>query len=240
MKKGNLLIFTLILVFFYSNSNSQTIKGNGIKKKETRDLSGFDEIIAQGRFNLILTQGDKEGVTLETDANILEFFQTRIDEKTLYVTMIADIKKSEKLNVYISIKELNKIILLNEISLKTESVIHFDELSIFSGGMSQIIIELYAASLNLQLTDGTYADLKGYSKNLNIRIHDETELNAFDLQSDHCKVISTGLTDAMIWVEKDLQLLVTGSSNLYYMGNPKITNRIFSSTGFVVKRQKKK
>lgn len=240
MKKGNLLIFTLILVFFYSNSNSQTIKGNGIKKKETRDLSGFDEIIAQGRFNLILTQGDKEGVTLETDANILEFFQTRIDEKTLYVTMIADIKKSEKLNVYISIKELNKIIILNEISLKTESVIHFDELSIFSGGMSQIIIELYAASLNLQLTDGTYADLKGYSKNLNIRIHDETELNAFDLQSDHCKVISTGLTDAMIWVEKDLQLLVTGSSNLYYMGNPKITNRIFSSTGFVVKRQKKK
>ena len=118
MKKGNLILLTITLVFLYFSSNSQTIKGNGITKKETRDLTGFNEIIAQGRFNLILTQGEKEGIELETDANVLEFFQTRVDGTTLYVTMIADVRKFEKLNAYISIKELNKIILLNEISLK--------------------------------------------------------------------------------------------------------------------------
>ena len=101
-------------------------------------------------------------------------------------------------------------------------------------------IELYAKTLNLELNDGSYSNLKGYSENINLRIHDETELNAFDMQADKCSVISTGLTDVKVWVEKELNIQVTGGSNLYYIGNPKITNRIFSSTGFIVKRQKKK
>lgn len=239
MKKSKVVFLTSFLLFFYFNSNSQTIRGNGQIKTETRELSGFNKIIAQGQFNLILTQGEKEGIQLETDENVIEFFQTRIDSQTLYITMIADIKKSEKLNVYVSIKELTNIIILNEISLKTNNVIHFDELYIFSGGLSNIDIELFAATLNLQLTDGTYANLKGYTENLIIKTHDETELNAFNLQSDNCNVTSTGLTDVKIWVEKELEMLVTGGSNIFYVGNPKMKNRIFSSTGFIVRRQKK-
>lgn len=239
MKK---LVFVVCLFLSFSISNnlySQIIRGNGKVRTDIRELTGYNEIIAQGQFTLILTQGDKEGVRIETDENLIELFQTRVDNKKLYVTMLADLRRSEGINVYVSIKALESIILLDAVKLKTETVIHFDELTINTAGMSELNLELFAASLNLELVDGTYAYLKGYTENFHVHVHDETELNAFDLQSDFCNVQSTGLTEVMIDAQKELKLMVTGGSNVYYTGNPTITERIFASTGFIVKRQRK-
>lgn len=239
MKNYIFIICVLFSLTFSSDIFSQIIKGNGNVRTDIRDLSGYNEIVAQGKFDLILTQGDKEGVRIETDENLMELFQTRIEKKKLYITMLADLKKQEGVNVYVSVKTLEKITLLDEIKLKTETVVHFDELTINSGGMSELNLELFAASLSLELVDGTYAYLKGYTENLQAHVHDETELNAFDLQADFCKIQSTGLTEVMISAEKELRLMVTGGSNVYYTGNPTITERIFASTGFIVKRQRK-
>ena len=238
MKKTILIFTTLFFVLIYIDASSQVIKGNGKILTDNRDLTGFNELIAQGSFNLVLTQGEKEGVQIVTDENVVELFQTRVDGKKLYITMVADVKKSASTNVYVSVKELVNIILLSEITLKTESVIHFDELKIFSGGLSQLNLEVYAASLNMQLTDGTYTYLKGYTEKFTAEVHDETELNAFEMQIDYCDILASGLTEIMIDVQKDLKMLISGGSNLYYTGNPVISQRIFSSTGFIVKRQK--
>ena len=240
MRKLTQFLIINLLVFLYFESEAQVIRGNGKRSIDIRELSGFNEIIAQGNFDLILTQGEKEGIRIETDENLIELFQTRVDDKKLYITMIANIRKAESSNVYVSLKELVNIIVLNEVLLKSEDVIHFDKLSIFTGGMCQIELELFASTLSLQLVDGTYAHLKGYAENFNVEIHDETELNAFDMQTDNCQITSTGLTEAMIDVQKDLKLLVTGGSNLYYTGSPVVSERIFSSTGFIVKRRRKK
>lgn len=239
MRRVTLILIIQLLIISSFVATAQVIRGDGKLTTDIRELSGFNEIIAQGKFNLVLTQGEKEGIRIETDENIIELFQTRVANKKLYITMVADVRKSEAINVYVSIKELVNIIVMNEVFLKSESVIHFDELSIFSGGMSQINLELFASTLTLQLADGTYGYLKGYAENFIAEIHDETELNAFDMQTDYCDIISTGLTEVMLDVQKGLKLLVTGGSNFYYTGNPVISQRIFSSTGFIVKRQRK-
>jgi len=238
MKKIGLILNFLLIIFFYTETNAQVIKGTGKLGTDNRELSGFNEIIVQGTFNLILTQGEKEGIRIESDENVLELFQTRVDNKMLYITMVADVKKLAESNVYVSVKELVNITLLNEISLKSEGVIHFDELKIFSSGMCKLNLEIFASSLYLQLTDGSYGYLKGYAEKFTAEIHDETELNAFDMQTDYCNILSTGLTEVRIDVQKDLKIKVTGGSNLYYTGEPVISQRVFSSTGFIVKRQK--
>lgn len=239
MKKFIYLICILSSITFSNDIFSQVIRGNGKVRTDNRDLVGYTEIIAQGQFTLILTQGEKEGIRIETDENLLELFQTRIESKKLYITMLADLKRQEGVNVYVSVKSLEKITILDEVKLKSESLIHFDELTINSGGMGDINMELYAAKLNLELVDGTYAYLKGYTEKLHAHVHDETELNSFDLQADFCEIQSTGLTEVMISAEKELKLMVTGGSNVYYTGNPTITERIFASSGFIVKRQRK-
>lgn len=236
MKQLKLSVF-FILMIISSQIYSQVVRGSGNVKTDVRELSGFTELIVQGSFDLVIQQGEQEGVRIETDDNLAELFQTRMDGKKLYINMLADVRKSTVMNVYVSIKELNRIVLLNDIRLKSQSVIHFDELSIFSGGMSEIELEVYAAKLNVQLTDGTYAYFKGFSEYFSAEIHDETEMNALELETNITNVLASGLTEVSVNSQKELKLLVTGSSNIYYTGEPTITERIFSSTGFIVKRK---
>ncbi|MGE4289632.1 MAG: head GIN domain-containing protein [Salinivirgaceae bacterium] len=229
----------LIGLFLFSISavNAQVVKGEGEVKTDVRELTGFTGIIAQGRFELALVQGGPEGVRIESNENLLEFFQTRIEDSMLYISMTADIRKYSTLKVTVSVKELKKIYLLNEISLVSDRVIHFETLELFSGGMSRIDLELYASKLTLQLTDGTFASLKGFAEGMQAEIHDETELNAFELQVNKASILSSGFTEIMVHVKKELRLMVSGSSNVYYMGEPSIKERIFSSNGFIVKRK---
>jgi len=232
------IIVTLCLLFAVNTLHSQITKGEGALKTDIRELSGFTEIIAQGRFDLVLVQGPQEGIRIESDENLLELFQTRVDEKKLFITMNADIRKYSVLKVTVSFKELNNIMLLNEVSLSSTNVIHFDDVQFYSTGISKINFEIFTTNLKLHITDGSYAYFKGYAENLTVEMHDESELNAFDMPSDKCMVTSTGLSEVMISAQKDLKLMVSGLSNVYYMGEPKISQRIFSSSGFIVKRKR--
>lgn len=231
--------FTLILVsvFLYTATTGQVVKGSGKLKTETFEFSGFKHLMLQGTFNLSITQGDTEGLRISTDDNLIELFQTRMEGDVLYITMLADIRKFEELSVSLSVRDLQSIILLNQVNIASEQVLHFDDITIFSSGSSQINCEFYTTKMVLNLHDQTFAELRGYSEILSINAHDEVELSAFKLQSEKCQVTSTGYSEVMIKAEKSLKLKVTGESNVYYIGEPKITERIFSSAGFIVKRK---
>jgi hypothetical protein len=232
------ILITWWFLFAVNTLQSQVTKGEGVLKTDIRELTGFTEIIAQGRFDLVLVQGAQEGLRIESDDNLLELFQTRLEGNRLYINMNADIRKYSVLKVTVSFKELKSIVLLNEVSLSTTNVIHFDDIKFFSAGTSKINFEIFATSLALHLTDGSYTYFKGYAENLNIEMHDESELNAFDMPADKCQVLASGYSEVMIAVQKNLKLMVSGLSNVYYIGEPTITERIFSSNGFIVKRKR--
>jgi hypothetical protein len=160
-----------------------------------------------------------------------------MDDKTLYITMSADLKKSTQLNVTVSFKELQQITLLDEVGLKSEKVLQFSNINIINSGLSKIEMELFASSCSIELNDGSFALLKGYSEIFECKLHDESELQAAELQTDYCKIKASGLTEVNINVQKELALMATGQSNIYYVGEPNITQRIFSSNGFIVKRK---
>lgn len=236
LKFNKIVVLTILVVFPYVTF-SQVAKGNGKIKTDIRELTGFTKLIVQGSFELYLTQGEAEGVRIEADENLVEFFQTRMDDKTLYITMSADLKKSSQLNVTVSFKELQQITLLDEIGLKSEKVLQFSNITIINSGLSKIEMEMYASSCSIELNDGSFALLKGYSEVFECKLHDESELQAAELQTDYCKVKASGLTEVNINVQKELALMATGQSNVYYVGDPNITQRIFSSSGFIVKRK---
>jgi len=61
------------------------IPGSGKISSATRNVSGFDTVVfaAPGQMNLV--QGSSEGLKIETDDNLLQYIQTRVDGGTLYI-----------------------------------------------------------------------------------------------------------------------------------------------------------
>ena len=231
-----LAIFTLAFALTPLTANSQNIKGNGKVKTDVRQVNGFNRVVVQGLVELFLSQESTESVKIESEENLISLFKTSVSDSTLYV-FVPSVKKALKLNVTVAYKDLKQIILLNEVTLQSEKVANFDDIEIICGGSSRLNFEYKAARSTIKVLDNSAVSLRGYSEYLTVEAHDETEVNAFDLQSDNCTVIGSGFAEISINVKKKLGVTMSGNCNLYYMGEANICQRNFTSTGLITKRK---
>lgn len=238
-KKLSAFVCSLLLLLAISPNNifAQSIKGNGKVKTEIKSVSGFDRVVIQGQVELFLTQESTESVKIEAEENLIELFQTTTSNNTLYILVPTNIKKSMAMNVTLAFKELKQIIVLDEVTLKSDHAINFDDIQIICGGTSKLDFEFKATNCTLKLLDAANAFTRGYAEHLLIEAHDDTEINAFDLQSDFCDIIGSGYSEISANAQKTLAITLSGSSNLYYMGEPTISQRNFNSTGLITKRK---
>lgn len=227
----------LLLAFGATQTFAQSIKGNGKIKTEVKQLSGFDKVVVQGQLDLYLSQETTENVKIEAEENLIELFQVSVNSNTLYVIVPKNIKKSMKLNVTIAFKELEQITLLDEVLLKNDRTINFDDIELICSGSSKMDFEFKASDCDVKMLDGGSAFLRGYAEKLTVEAHDDSEINAFDLQSDNCEVIGSGYAEISVNAKKEMSITLSGSSNLYFMGEPTITQRSFNSTGLITKRK---
>ena len=121
-----LLLLSLIATPFYSFS--QTIKGNDKIKTDVRMVSGFSKLVVQGQADLYLTQESTENVKIEADENLLELFQTSVNNGVLYVIVPTNIKKLRQITISVAYRDLKQIILMNEVELKSDRPNNFDEI----------------------------------------------------------------------------------------------------------------
>lgn len=227
---------TLTLALASGTACAQNIKGNGKIKTDVRQVSGFNRVVVQGQVELYLTQESNEGVKIESEENLISLFKTSVSDSTLYV-FVPSVKKALKLNVTVAFRDLKQVVLLNEVTLKSEKVSNFDEIEFVCGDASKLNYEFKASKCTLKVLDNGSASLRGYAEHLTIEAHDETEVNAFDLQSDYCTVIGSGYAEISVNAKKKLGVTISGSSNLYYMGEANIWQRNFTSSGLITKRK---
>ncbi len=240
MSKHNIFrlfaIIALTIAFAPIATNAQTIKGNGKIKTEVRQVSGFNRVVVQGQVELYLSQETTENVKIESEENLVSLFKTSVSDSTLYV-FVPSVKKALKLNVTVAFKDLKQVVLLNEVTLNSEKVSNFDEIEFICGDASKLNFEFKARKCTLKVSDSGNASLRGYTEYLTIYASDETEVNAFDLQADDCTVVGSGYAEISVNAKKNLGVTISGNSNLYYMGEAKIWQRNFTSSGLITKRK---
>ena len=231
------LSFILYLFIGINHSYSQIIKGNGNVITQERSVSAFRSIVATGSFELFLVKGDKQNVQIVADENLHNLFISNVRNETLDLQIVGEVKRAKELKVYVTFVNLHNLIAIGAVDVRTDTTIQTNSLDIFVSGVSSVKINLNTENLIFEITDGAYAYLQGNTENFDIRITDEAELNAFNLAAKKCNVKISGYSDAKISVEEELKLRVTGAGNLYYKGNPKITDRIFAGSGFIIRRK---
>lgn len=67
--------------------------------------------------------------------------------------------------------------------------------------------------------------LTGETSELEIYIHGSGDIHAFDLYSDYCYIEVDGSGDSEVWVERQLEVEVNGSGDVYFIGFPNVAVR---------------
>lgn len=231
------LLFALLLSFT-TFSFAQNIKGDGIIKTETINFGGFKHIIAKGGFKLFLTKANKEEIKITAEQNIIELVQPIQKDSVLMLTMIAQLKKHKDISVHISYKELKTISLLLDVEATLMQVKGIEQIDIFVAERSTIVANIDAKKITLSANDNSTVQIMGKADKVKIDAHDDTILDAFGMEVNYADIVATGYSETKINCNKDLKLKVTGESSVYYTGTAKVSQRIFSSSGFIVKRKK--
>lgn len=212
-------------------------KGSGDIIVENRKVSGFDKILITGVGRIILTQGNSESLSVETDDNLMEYIKTEVNGDTLEIGFKDNvvfssgsgrtaIDPTDGFIFRISVIDLQKISISGAADIEMEKI-KTDNFDISLSGAGQVSIDdLDSGTLNVLVSGAGDVNLAGRVKNQVVRLSGVGRYQAFNLESQETSVTISGAGGAEVWVMDELDVTISGAGDVKYYGNPSVNPEI--------------
>lgn len=239
-KLNRALSLSLVLGFIFTLTSGCSygfngIKGNGNVVKQDRTISSFSGIDVGGAFKVFLTQGDKEGLVVEADENLLDIIETEVRGNTLRIKTTEDIKDSKALNIYITFKDLSEIDVSGACKMSGENKFTLDDIEVDCSGASDVSMKLSAGNMDLECSGASNMDLYGTAESMDLDISGASHLDASDLEVKTCNADVSGASHGKVFVTGELSADVSGAGSLKYKGDAVIRSHDVSGAGSLKK-----
>lgn len=206
----------LIAVFIFLTAISATAqgrKGNGNVIKQDRAVTSFSGIDVGGAFDVILIQGDQEGVVIETDENLQELIEVKSDNGMLEFSS-KPIRNPSKLKAYVTFVKLNKIIASGASTVKSTALLEADNLLIKSSGASELKLNVGVRELIVNISGAGELSVDGTADILSAEISGAGNLNATRLLSRIGNVEASGAGSARVNVSDNVNFETSGAGSI--------------------------
>jgi len=218
--------FMLILLCLIIGLGVQQISANNTltPQREDRSISGFTRLEVSSSFEVILTQGNSESLTIEADEHIIDKIKTRVTGNTLEVYTKGTIRNYKVMRVYITFKQLESIELSGAVKITADQSLQFDRLKLDISGACSLEFDMEADRLDLDLSGASKLILNGFVNYLDADCSGSSKLMLAGLKTKTIFLDSSGATTAEFWVTELLDVKSSGASNVRYKGEPKTVN----------------
>ena len=215
----------VIGIFLIGAGRIDRIKGSGTLITESREVSNFDRIVLNGSGEVVITQGEEESLSVETDDNIMPYITTEIKRGTLYLGYDAKKVKSlapTRLRFTLHLKNLVGLNISGSGEVTAASLAtHGLDIEIDGSGDVQID-SLTAEKLEVRIDGSGTVKLAGEATGQNITINGSGKYLTGDLRSDTVKITINGSGDAVVWATTTLNAHINGSGSVEYYGSPTV------------------
>jgi hypothetical protein len=219
-------------------SGIRTIKGSGNVVTADRDVSTFDSVALLGFGRVIITQGDEESLTVETDDNLMQYIETKVRGGTLELGFTDDdllLNPSESIIFRLSLIDLTALDSSGAGKFEIEKLAT-DRLEVTLSGAGDIAIDsLSATDLVVTVSGAGNVELAGQVKTQEIVLNGLGNYVAPDLESQTATVRVPGAGSVTVWVHDTLDVTISGAGSVEYFGSPHVTQDI-SGVGSVTSR----
>lgn len=227
MKKYIALALILIGIVAISGCTSQNTAGSGNVTNETRNASDFDQIDLNGAGEIILTQGNTESVVVEAEDNLMPYITTGVSSRKLNVNFNAGMPIPTKpIKIYVTVKDLSSINIAGAGKITSEALKVRDLVLSINGAGEANLNNLNADSFKSTISGSGKITAAGSTSSQNIDIQGAGEYNAKSLASKKTNISINGAGKATVNVSDILEVLISGSGTVDYIGSPKVTQKI--------------
>jgi hypothetical protein len=219
MKKISILL--LLAVSFSAAMAQKTISDPNAEK---RTVSGYHGISVGGGIDLYLSQGSESVAVSASETKFRNLIKTEVKEGIL--TIWYDYKNSENngrgdkhLKAYVSFKTLDKLTGSGGSDIDVDGTIKTGTLKLDISGGSDFEGKIEANDLSVEASGGSDVDISGGVKTLTIHASGGSDFKGYGLTTDICNLEASGGSDIEITVNKELNAVASGSSDVSYKGS---------------------
>ena len=205
--------------------NKDAIKPSNVIITESRNLSGFSGIDMRAFGRVVLSQGDRESVTISGSDNIVAVMQTSVRDGVLVIENdeninVTGVNEDNVLTFTIVVKDLTSLTISGAADVEM-GILSTSILDVSMSGAGQFVLQqLTADSLNIVLSGVGNVEVSGEVANARIDIPGAGNINAGDLMSQTANATISGLGSATLWVTDRLTGNISGAGNVSYYGDP--------------------
>ncbi len=226
MRVKRLLLVPLFMVIFLiaTACNTRFIRGSGDVVSETREVSGFDGISLSGSGEVIVTQNGNQSLTIETDENVVEQIEARVENGELKIGVKSgfSILSTTRLIFYVEVDELKNVTISGSGDIESESIESDYFGAEISGSGDVQISDLTAVEVYTSISGSGEVDLAGKAANQDVSISGSGKYRAGDLCSESVEVTISGSGDATVCATETLVSKIGGSGSVKYYGHPTV------------------
>ena len=225
----------IVLVVFCSIQSSafkEKVKGNGKLISEIRTTVAYDQISANGSFNIELTSGTEGKLTIEIEENLSKYLITEVEGEELKISWKKGINISTRksVKIIVPVAQISTLSLSGSGKISSSTVIKADELNLNLSGSGRIDIDIESSSIVSNLSGSGSIGLAGETENFECSVSGSGRIGGYDLIiSNMADAKVSGSGNVKVTVNGTLNAKVSGSGNFRYKGNP--TKEIIKVSG---------
>ena len=208
--RGRTLVFSILSIVLAILAAGCTV-GSGDMITESRDVSGFDEIVLMTSGDVVIEVTGTESLEIEADDNVISLLTSEVVNGRLELGSSGSFSTTRGITYTITASELVGVTI--------------------SGSGNIDISEIDTDSFQATVTGSGNIDPSGSSTSLEVTISGSGEFSGDDLESAIGDVTVSGSGEAVVNVTDDLMVRITGSGDVHYMGDPTIDQDISGSGG---------
>jgi hypothetical protein len=209
----------------------KSVEGSGKIVKQERSAKDFRGVVIAVSAKVEVKQGDREGITIETDDNIQAALEVVVEGSTLKIrpreknTSL----KTRTFNIVINLKNLDDLALEGSGSVNSDKLVAPD-LKLRLGGSGDINVnELKGDTLKVTIGGSGSFSAKGNVQQIAGAIGGSGEMDIAKLMAKDVRISIGGSGSVQTWATDNLSVDIGGSGSVAYYGDPRVSKSIGGS-----------
>jgi Putative auto-transporter adhesin, head GIN domain len=220
-----------------------TTTSSGNATSEVRAANGSQAISLRSSIDLVVRQGNSEGVMVRADDNILPLVQTLVEGSGDARTLRIQFKAGESLRTKTPVVVTVDVVNLNAVASSGSGNITIEALKAptltlsISGSSDAKLRELDIEQLNISIAGSGDVQASGRAAKLDVSIAGSGDVRMRELAAGDVGVSIAGSGDASVTAQRTISVAIAGSGDVDYCGGATLAKRSIAGSGTVRQRQ---
>jgi hypothetical protein len=215
--------------------------------KKTLELPEFKSIYVNSNYTVYLKQTNKQEVSVEALTDIFSLTEIKVENGVLLINVerkpdapnksiwakIDDIKLNPTMKLYVSMKNVNELMVNGNGKIVSENSIATDYIALGVNGNGSMDVDIKGNTVKAEVAGSGTLTLRGYATSLDALVSGSGAIKGFECPLENAKVKITGSGTSDLNVTSNIDAVVLGSGVIKHKGNTKTASKKIYGSGSV-------